>query len=76
MTKITANNSSHIQRYYWIMFSTSTSCILSAFLIAWILKKKLLCSRFNRDSENEANGIEMRDVGNRADEETEINPQR
>ena len=39
-------------------------------------EKKLLCSRFNRDSENEANGIEIRDVGNRADEETEINPQR
>ena len=56
------------------MFSTGISCILSAFLIAWILKKKLLCSRFNRDLEDEGNGIEMRDVGLRTDEDTEIKP--
>ena len=45
-------------------------------LFAWILGRKLLCCKLQRNSGNETNAVEMEDVRHTADEETETNPKR
>ena len=76
MTKNRDYSSTHIQRYYWILISISTACIMVVLLFAWILGRKLLCCKLQRNSGNETNAVEMEDVRHTADEETETNPKR
>ena len=76
MTKNRDYSSTHIQRYYWILISISTSCIMVVLLFAWILRRKLLCCKVQRNSGNETNAVEMEDVRHTGDEETETNPKR
>ena len=45
-------------------------------LFAWILRRKSLCCKVQRNSGNETNAVEMEDVRHTGDEETETNPKR
>ena len=64
----------HVHRYYWVLISISTSSIMVALLFAWILRRKLLCCKVQRNSNNETNAMEMEDVRYTGDEETGNNP--
>ena len=74
VTKIRDYRGSHSQRYYWIFLSGTISCIMAVFLFAWILRRKLVCHRVQRNSNNEANAMEMSDEKHTGDEEAETYP--
>ena len=47
---------------------------MAVILFAWILRRKLVSCKVQRNSENEANAMEMEDVRHTGDEETGNNP--
>ena len=49
---------------------------MAVILFAWILKRKLVCCKLQRNSENEANAMEMENVTHTGDEEAETSPKR
>ena len=74
ITKNRDHSSTHSQRYYWILISSSISCIMAVFLFLWILRRKLLCYRVQRNTNYEANAMEMSDEKHTGDEEAETYP--
>ena len=74
MAKNRDYSGTHVQRYHWILISINTSCIMVVLLFAWILRRKLLCCKVQRNSKNETNAMEMEDVRYTGDEETGNNP--